>query len=105
MVIETHTEFEHGLCLWCIHFYPSDADERLRDLLYGTGKEERDGESDCPIEGHSHKYSASRQLVPHQHVDKDGDEDDDLAGHKERCHVQATQVRAFHYLGDFHSVQ
>lgn len=91
--------------MWCIYFNPSNADERLRDLLYGKGKEERDGESDRPIEGNSHKHSAGRQLVSCQNVHADSDEDDDLAGHEERRHVQATQVRAFHDLGDFHSVQ
>lgn len=92
-------------CMWCIYLNPSNADERLRDLLYGKGKEECDGESDRSIEGNSHKHSASRQLVSCQHVDTDGDEDDNLVGHKERCHVQATQEGAFHDLGDFHSVQ
>lgn len=88
-----------------IYLNPPNADERLGDLLYGEGKEERDGESDRPVQGNSHKHSASRQLVSSQHVDADGDEDDDLAGHKEGRHVQATQVRAFHDLGDFRSVQ
>lgn len=89
----------------CIYLNPSDTDERLRDLLYGKGKEERNGESDCPVEGNSHKHSAGGQRVSCQHVNTHGDEDDDLAGHEERRHVQATQVGAFHDLGDFHSVQ
>lgn len=88
-----------------IYFNPSDTDERLRDLLYGKGKEQRNGESDCPIEGNSHKHSACRQLVSIQNVNTHSDEDDDLAGHKKRCHVQATQIGAFHDLGDFQSVQ
>lgn len=90
--------------LWCIYFNPSNADKRLGDLLDGTGKEECDGESDCPIQGNSHKDSAGRQLISRQNVDTDGDEDDDLAGHKERGHVHPTQAGAPKDLGDFHSV-
>lgn len=104
VVIHTHTGSKCGLSLLCIYFYPSNADERLRDLLDGIGKEERDGESDRSVERNCHKDFASRQLVSCQYVDKDSDEDDDLDGHKERRHVQASQVGAFHDFGDFLSV-
>lgn len=80
------------------HLDPSDADESLRDLLYSEGKEECDGEPDCTVKGNGHEHSASRQLVSRQHVNTDGEEDDDLAGHKKRCHIQAPQIRALHDL-------
>lgn len=85
-----HTYWSWRCALCCIYLNPPNADERLRDLLYGTWKEECDGESDRPIEGNSHEDSACRQLISCQYVDTDSDEDDDLADHEERRHVQAS---------------
>lgn len=73
---------------------PSDAYKALRELLDGQRKEQRDGESDCTVEGNGQEGTAGRQLVSCKDEDTDGDEDDDLAGHEERGHVEAAQVGA-----------
>lgn len=90
---------------WCTNLDPPDANETLRELFDGKGKEERDGESHSAIERDGHKHVAGGQLVPHQDEDANGDEDDDLAGYEEGGHVEATQVGAPQDLGDFQTVE
>lgn len=90
--------------LFCPYLYPLDADERLWDLFYGEGEKVRDGKSDCPIEGNGHEQFAGRHPVSCEHINADGEKDDDLARHKKGRHVQATKVGTLHDLGDFHSV-
>lgn len=80
---------------------PPDADETLGELLDGEGKEECDGESHGAVERDGHEDGAGGQLVARQDKDTDSGEDDDLAGHEEGGHVEATQVGAPQDLGDF----
>lgn len=82
------------------HLYPVDTDAALKQLLNGVGEEERDGEPHWAVQGHGDEDAAGRDGVAQQHVEGEGDEDDDLAGAEEGGHVEASQVGAFHDLGD-----
>lgn len=69
---------------------PADADAALEQLLDGAGEEERDGESHGGVQRHRHEHAAGCDGVSQQDVEGEGDEEDDLAGAEEGCHVEAS---------------
>lgn len=79
---------------------PADADAALEQLLDGVGEEKRDGEPHRAVQRHGDEDAAGRDGVAQQHVEGEGDEDDDLARAEEGGHVEASQVGALHDLGD-----
>lgn len=79
---------------------PSNADTGLKKLLDSRGEEERDGEAHGGVQRHGHEHAAGRDGIPQQHVERERDEEDDLAGAEERGHVETSEVGALHDLGD-----
>lgn len=84
-----------------MYLNPADADKRLRELLNSRREEECDGEAHSTVEGHRHKHTTGGDSVAQQHMHSEGYKQNDLAGREERGHVEAPQIRAGHYLGDF----
>lgn len=77
---------------WAPQYYldPPNADPALKKLLNGTGEEERDGEPHRRVQRHRHKHTAGGDGVAQQHVDGEGEENDDLARAEKRRHVETS---------------
>ena len=80
----------------CVRKYldPGDADTGLEQPLDGSREEERDVEPHGGVERHGHKHTRGRHGVSQEHVDGEGEEEDDLVGTEEGGHVETSQVGA-----------
>lgn len=73
-----------------IYLNPANADQSLRQLLHGQGKEQGECELDGAVERHGDKHTAGGDGVAQESVGGEGNKDYDLTAGKEGGHVESS---------------